>query len=224
MRRDSQYTDPDVLRLLYLNPRNPLGSLGDQDPLPTATVEPPAPPVPPTGGGGGCPALGQYTIKYISSTRERFTYTLVQALRPKVDYLWNPITKNWNRVGEVELIENVPVVKVVTENGAAKIVSYSHPVIQKLDDADGTPAIELKERIDIGRVYGLKAVSCIGLDAVMTKLTEISEIPELPTATVVRIYLETEHIFPCGIVPGRMIMGHNKISIEDQLGNGGGPQ
>ena len=163
--------------------------------------------------------MGQYTIKYISSKQDRFTYTVVEALRPKVDYVWNPITWDWNRVGEVELIENVPVLKIITEDMAAQIVSYPHPVIQALDDADGTPAITLKERLDAGRTYGLKAISCIELEARKTRLASITEAGIM---TVVRIYLETEHLFPCGIVPGRMIVGHNKRSIEEPLG--GGPE
>lgn len=214
MRRDSQYTDPETLRLLYQNPLNPLGGLADQNPLPPPAA-PPVPPVP-QHGPSYCPAVGQWTIKYFSSKRERWTYALVENLRPRVDRLWNPIIKDFDLVEEAEIVDNVPVLRVTTTNRCEQIVSWPHPVIQSFEDKDGTAAEILRERI---KTQEQRAISCVGADAIETGILRIGEIRGVPSMSVVKIHLREWHLFASGSVAGRLIVGHNKQTA----GGGDGP-
>jgi hypothetical protein len=212
--QDSIYTDPDALRLLYLNPKNPLGGLTDPTGPPVTPTAPPPDPPPPN--PPHCPAVGEWTWKYIGSKRGNLTHVRVGSLRTRVDRLYNPITQHFNVIDSIRFIENVPCLRVTTLDGAVQVVSFTHPVIQKLKDAVGRAAEHLMAMLEAGRVYGLGAVSCI--DAV-ANLTKVKKIERAGLRMVAEIKLRKEHIFASGSSPDAMLCGHNKPREE---GGGGG--
>lgn len=210
--QDSSFTNPDSLRLLYLNPRNPLRDL-DMDETsvasPTTPVAQPTTSVPGSGGGGGtpvgCPAFGQWLLERVPHTRAGIRFLLVEdLLKGHPAFLWNPILRTFRRVIAAVLIENVECVQYRTFAGAESIVSYTHPVIQSLIDRHGSQICDLINEPDKSHA----AVSYIDYALIETQIESISAVGK---RNAVKISLEGDDgdIYCCGTDPLKTNLGHN---------------
>jgi hypothetical protein len=222
--RDTAHTNPDSLRLLYKNPKNPLRDLEDDVTAIAQSIVVTSPASPPSGGygggqggggggggGGGCPAVGMFTLTLGHGPIETIRYELVQNLRPYVDWLWNPILQVYDMVTRAEIVKDVECVAVKTTDLCEKIVSRTHPVIQSLADKNGTSINELLSDLEADH----NAVSVIMFD---TAETQIDTIRSVGLRDVVHITLQRWGIYPIGKDPYKTILGHNKR----ELGGGNG--
>lgn len=221
--RDTKYTNPDSIRLLYLNPKNPLKNV-DDDRLGLSLIET-GPALPPSsspsgttgggiggqgggGGGGGCPALGQYTLAWEDAGRGVIIPKFIDDLIVGLDKLWHPIKRYFQEISHIRYID-AECVYVRTFDDADQIVSLSHPEIQSLDDENGTPISDMLANLEASH----KAVSCIDFGV---NETEIAEIRSVGRRTVAHISLVDGFIYACGSNPLRTVLGHNKIApVED---------
>lgn len=221
--RDTAYTNPDNLRLLYKQPKNPLRDLDDISTIAQQIVVT-SPSQPPSGGfggngggngggggGSGCPAVGQFTLKLIDGTHDAVNPEYVENLRPMIDWLWHPIMQIYDRVTHVSIIKDVPCVRVQTFDRAEQIVSYSHPVIQTFKDTKGRSINSMLEDLESSH----SAVSCCAMESAETQIESIASVG---LRDVVRITLERFGIYTCGTDPLLTIVSHNKR----ELGGGGG--
>lgn len=227
--RDTSYTNPDALRTLYRNPKNPLKDL-DEELAATAAIVASAPTgavggAPGSGGGGGgggwtdppCPAFFEFTWAY-DFRLHRPVAKFVQDVVENVDRLWSPIAKEFRLVTRAEHVYNVECVRYRTMyTDVVSVVSLSHPVIQDLDDDRGRQILDMLQNLESGH----RAVSAMGPYQLIQ--TGIEEIASVGKNSVVKITLEGEGggIYASGSHPERMNLGHN---IKNDPPGQGGPQ
>lgn len=198
---DSQYTDPEALRLLYRNPRNQTGAILSEGPVQTVT-SPTFEPVilpPPT----HCPAVGQFTIIRVPNSKHGIMPMLVQLVQRHIDHLWNPITSTFQAVTLARRVKHVPCVKITTTDGAESIVSISDMVIRTLEDDTGRSVAELIAEHDVEH----RIVSCIKYRAGESYIATIEDMGE---QDVIEFSLEDNGIYASGSLPDRMTVRHNK--------------
>lgn len=203
--KDSIYTSPDALRLLYLNPRNPLKETSDQN-APQPIVQPPPPDVPVI--PSHCPAMTEYILACVGTLRPMPQPMPVRALREGMR-LWNPIAKTFGIVEYAEVSENQDCVRLCTYSGAEVLTSISSRGIVNIDDREGRYLFDLimqKDKRD-GAVQWLmgqkNALDCT-----------IEAIADAGKADVMHIMLEKVEgqvpIYATGSRPEKMLCWHNK--------------
>lgn len=217
--RDSVYTDPEKLRILYRNPRNPLKAVED---VQTNGA----------GDGGGeqpiftfnpnqdlpqphfCPYVYQFIPVLLIPRFDRrekgekqIDYKMAGDLQPFVDYAYNPITKKFNKIIKAEIIPNQYLYRFRTKGGYETIGTASHPIIQDLRDQNGKRIIDFQPS---------ESVLCWDSENLIYELSDDSTMHSLDSA--VHITLETEHIYAAGSGNGKLqfILCHNKASNDDQ--------
>lgn len=198
---DSIYTDPEALRLLYLNPKNQTGATLNEGPQPIN----PAPYVPPVYQPGGyCPAVGQFTIVRVPNSKHGIMPVRVEDVQRHVDYLWNPLTASFKPVVRAKRVADVPCLRVTTEEGVESIVSHDDPIIQAFDDDEGCPISKLLEN-----PQGEHAVlACIDF---RLRDSSIAKIEDVGLMDVIEFSLgEGGGIYASGTVANKLTLRHNK--------------
>ena len=211
--QDSIYTSPDFLRLLYLNPRNPLGETGGGGPVFDTVAAPPS--VPPDRPPIGCPAVGEYTLVQ----HPVFVLTqpvMVEKLRVGKDYLWHAIANTFQKVVGVRIIKDVECVRIKTFDGAESVVTLTDQVIQRFADLHGKQIMDLIN--DPDAEHG--AVSCIDLKP---RETTIEWIVSVGRRDAVRISLEGGGIYASGSDPTKTTLRHNTKNLPGNEFTGGDP-
>lgn len=221
---DSPYTNPDSLRLLYLNPKNVLRALnevlGDDEQQQFASL-PMGVPITSggnIGGGGiiddptGCPAVGQYTISLMPGTKSAKYPRLVEELVPGRDSLWQPITKAFRKLVGVRIIPNVECAIYRTFDGAESIVSLTDQIIQAMDDNRGRQLMDLIAEPDASHANVTSIEFQVGISA-------IEWIRSFGRRDVVQLTLEGDNgdIYASGSNPLFLTVRHN-----NKVGPGGG--
>lgn len=211
LKSDSVYTNPDALRLLYLNPKNPLGGLEETKPdvaVPAGQTVPEIHP-PPT-GSGSCPALGQFILIRLDAAKGGITYKKVEEVNAGIDFAWHPVRRTFHQIIAAEIMPEQPLAKVVTFDGAQSICSLTHPVIQDFEDTGGQQVFDLINEPDKAH----KAVSIIDFEVFQT---EIALISAAGTGKCVRISLEDGFIYASGTDPLKTIAAHNKPPVNPNV-------
>jgi len=226
--RDSNYTNPDALRLLYTNPRNALRGLDDlaSDIDASASIASPTGLPPGNISGGalnsgeviGCPVFGEYVLALFPDTRRVTRPVLVENLTICKDYLWQPVTKAFRKVLDVQIIKDVECVRLRTVDGAESRVTLTDRVIQSLADTQGR---DVQSMIDEPHsIHG--AVSLIDFHLYES---EIEWIRSIGRQDAVRISLEGKggDIYASGTDPLKTTLRHNALakpgSGEPPIGN-----
>lgn len=199
---DSQYTNPDALRLLYLNPKNPLGGLGEANPVEAVVPVPevPVPINPPP--GQNCPALGQFILIRLSE-KGGIHYKKVEEIKVFEDYAWNPLTKSFHQIIKADIIKSQACARVRSSAGAETVCTLSEPLIQSFEDNEGTMVFDLVRNPDRSH----KIIETIDFQ---TKESEIHSIANAGFLDVVHISLADGFIYTCGSDPLKTIARHNK--------------
>lgn len=161
-----------------------------------------------SGGGtqGGCPALDQYVAVGTNHDDLRCIKAKSLAGRQGEISLYNPITRNFNLLVDVEIIEQ-PLFKIVTSKGFESIVSQSHKIIVNTADLYGMPLIHYgagRECVsfDQGKLHGENHWN-IHID-------NLIEISDAGIGSVVKISLQTEFIYACGSKKWQFVVSHNR--------------
>lgn len=206
---DSIYTDPEKLRLQYLNPLNPTREIDGlaQSQIETPVVQNPITPATDIPlPDRHCP----HKLDFVVSRAANGSPLPILAVKVKAfeTYLHNPLTGNFNLVIHAEIIKRVRCFEVTTKNGARGIFSESHPILTAELDKFGTTVVDLRERDWI----------LTQIDGEFLPMSQIEKIVLIGLRDVVHITLETEHIFASGRRPLQMIVGHNKaLPTQDQF-------
>lgn len=216
--RDSSYTNPDKLRELYINPKNPLRALEEDSSAAQLVSTNPSLPISGLASGGGnaggevigggsggsgCPILTDYVlIRDASGNVAAIQSQFVKA----GDYLYNPITGEFRKAIYSEILRRQPCVRNTTFDGAEQIVSLSHPVIQSFSDTTGLPVEEMLK--DQTRIYGAVSV----FDYTEAAETDLELVVYIGLRDVQHITLEGAGggIYASGTKPTATILGHNK--------------
>src|SRR5688572_28466023 len=88
----------------------------------------------------GCPALDQYVLAM--GKGNAVVPKPVKDLTTK-DHLYNPLTKNFNKVTRALIVKDEDCLKIQTADFGQIIVSFTHPIIQSFDDKRGAEAERL---------------------------------------------------------------------------------
>jgi hypothetical protein len=160
------------------------------------------------GGGGFCPREDMYVWVCnadAADIRPVRVHYLADNCGRKQFHLYNPITKNANKLVSAVYRHEVPTISFDTERGAAGVVGETHKVIRNPSDLDGH---RLKGYL--GEVLscfkekqGERTVERLYLD-------QLLEVREKDPATVVEISLEKEFIYWMGEDRGCGTLAHNR--------------
>lgn len=168
-----------------------------------------------TGGGDystfsrPCPREDQY-IWICDAQGENIRPVLVSHLADTHDrkpfYLYNPLTKNGNRLVSAEYHYEQRLVRFETGKGASVTVSRSHKVIRNTGDLVGTKLLD----IDVGN----ELLTCFkekqGRENVhRVYLDQLEKIEDAGIGTVVKVSLETEWIYMTGEEKDCGTLAHN---------------
>lgn len=209
--KDSNYTNPDALRLLYLNPRNPTREATDQNQPVTLLQQPPIIQPPPPGGGQtgtGCPALTEYGLACVGTLRPMPQPMPVRVIR-KGMRLWNPIAKTFGIVAYAEVLKDANCVFVRTFSGVECVTSIASKGIVSIDDTKGRRIYDLLTQEDerAGAVQWLMGQPN-ALDCTIEKIADAGK------HDVMHITLEEVDgitpIYATGSTPQKMLAWHNK--------------
>ncbi|MCW5959261.1 MAG: hypothetical protein KIS76_03810 [Pyrinomonadaceae bacterium] len=168
---------------------------------------PPDQDIPGTGGntGGGirpsCPRLDQYCL--IDGGGGKPRTAMVGFLRA-TDLLFDPIAKEFNRIKSLELFENVEIFEFIAANGAVCYSSRSHKAIRNDSDRDGLAVSKFKP--------GDAVLTTAGHETAASKMLLGSRAGR---GDVLKIELETGHIYCAGDTAEKMIVAHNAKSPFD---------
>lgn len=126
--------------------------------------------------------------------------------------LYNPVTRNFNRLVSAEIVRDQPLFKIVTSKGIESIVSQSHKVITDSSDLFGVPLIHYGAgrsilSFDEGRMGKLKNWN--------TYSDTLVEISDAGFGDVVKIALATEYIYACGTKKTEGTCAHNRKANPD---------
>lgn len=208
-------SNPDVIGTAYQVGRNAffevqltLAELYDQrSAMDSSTASSTTTPVL-VGGGGifGCPRVDQYV--WVDEHKAVKAKSLVG--RNDI-HLYNPITRNFNRLVSAEILENQPLFKFVTGKGYESIVSQSHKVITNVSDKVGVMLMH----------YG-QGRECLSFDeGKMGKVKNwniysdhVLEMSNAGFGDVVRITLAKEFIYATG---ANKRMGHVAHNSKDPI-------
>lgn len=160
---------------------------------------------------GHCPELSQYV--WVEKNDHRpypiKVTTLVQWFNDQKEIkLFNPLTRNFNKVTNAEIIKEQPLFKTRTELGAENLTSQSHKIIVNTSQLSGIPLIH----------YGAGR-ECLSFDKADGQWNIFSdtliEIADAGTGDVVNISLDKEFIYASGMTKTQGICCHNvKIFLE----------
>jgi hypothetical protein len=143
------------------------------------------------GGIGTCPSVEDFV----------FTAPDVQKRANLVqdgDILWNPVTKEFDKVIKAEIIPNQKLLKIFTANGCISRSSETHKLLTHANDDRGTPCKDLQ--ID---------------DNLLTykdgflEISNIIRIKDCGFGDVMLIELEHKHLYVSGMEFNKGIVAHN---------------
>jgi hypothetical protein len=209
---DSIYTNPESLRFLYRNPKNPLRDLEEENSQAAQTLVATVPATAPGGGGGGgtgippggCPAVGQLGIVRVPGTFDAKIAIPVQELKIGIDYLWHPIKNLFQRIVALEILKDVECVQYRTFAGAESIVTLTDMVIQSFEDERGRQICELLGDLENSHAN-------VSVSRFLPQEDQIEWIKQAGKHDAVRITLEGERggIYASGTLPDKQTVRHN---------------
>lgn len=200
---DSLYTDPDALRTLYRNPKNPLRDtdVGQSSLSQTAAPTPLVTPLRPADIEPiHCPEIGEWTLG-LDPYGDDCIPMCVKDIR-KGDFIWHPIRERFIEVVYAQPVPNIDCFEVISHEGCGQVVSHSHPVIQCVDDDRGLPVTTLLERVSDALAVILRWGD--------PEQDFIESIRYVGKRDVMHLSLRGGGIFATGTRPDRLVLGHNK--------------
>ena len=149
----------------------------------------------PGGGGIPCPEVMQYVwVQTGGVSMLKFAGSITLD-----DYLWNPISKLFEKVAKADIVEDVDLWEVLGNNTAHAIGSFAHPLIQGVSDTKGL-ALEKCSRY-------MNALSVVQQEL---KDTFIAKVFQRRKGSVMHLETEGEgHIYCAGTDPNKMFAFHN---------------
>lgn len=169
---------------------------------PTSSPTLPDPTEPPV--RGGCPREDEYILMYASVGLPRTVFASDLELG---DLIWNPVTGQPDKIVELERIRNVPTWELKTQNGAASIVSDTHRTIMAEAEFPARKITDLK--------IGEQVVTIDRGRRVDSAIVHVA--PTGHKHTVIRIELESGHLYAAGSTFGKYIAAHNSKQLEEEL-------
>ncbi len=219
--RDSLYTSPDALRAKYRNPRNALGGVEEAASNNIGTTQAVETPTAPTNNNYyapsqyGCPASTEWIL---TVKNRQFLPKQAKDIVPFEDYLFNPLTRRFQKVIKSRLIKDVRCVSVITNEKAETICSYSHPIIRDFFDADGMEIGEMLAR-------QIKRLTAVTWKPDVIDEAKIFWVNDAGRRDVVWISLENNGIYASGTDGEHFVICHNKpanggqseLDIDNQI-------
>jgi len=154
------------------------------------------------GIGVGCPEISQYV--WIDD------HKAIRAKRLKVGMsLYNPITRNFNKLNTVEILKNQPLMKIGTQRGVENIVSLTHKVIKNTADSRGTSLLSYGTGLEL-LSWEAKGDKNIYGDTLV-------EMTDAGFGDVVRVSLDAEFIYASGMTKTKGVLGHNRKDENGEL-------
>lgn len=149
-----------------------------------------------------CPEIMQW-VKVLSAgvIAERLALNVTLS-----DYLWNPISRLFEKVTKADIVENVSLYSAIGANGATAKGSFAHPLIQNTEDKKGVPFEKCGRYMD--------ALSIVSQDLQDTFLSKI-----FPCGRGTVVHLETEgkgHIYCAGTFKEKMFAFHNLKPSDEE--------
>lgn len=153
----------------------------------------------------GCPHIDQYI--WIEGMQAVKASNLIDTNIP----VYNPLTRNFNRVRKARLLPNQSIVKLTTAKGIENIVSTTHQIIRNTADRTGASLMryDVNQEIlsfDEGKTGKNKNWSIY--DDVLIARTEFG------FGDVVEIELEDEWIYASGSTEQAGIVAHNRKQFD----------
>lgn len=205
---DSSYTDPEALRNLYRNPKNPLKEAGVDVGSSQLTTPAAAPLIRPSLDDVApihCPEIGQWTYA-LDPYGSDCIPMMVKDVR-KGDFLWHPVRRQFQEVTFAEAFAGVDCFEIRTHEKYEQVVSDGHPVIQCVGDEHGLPVVKLLERANEALAVILRYDD--------PEQDYIESIRYLGKMAVMHISLRGGGIFATGTRPDQLVLGHNKPPTRD---------
>ena len=156
-------------------------------------------------GVGGCPQVDQYVwtlgMEAIRASK------LVDTESP----IYNPLTRNFNKVKRARILRNQPLVQLGTAKEIKNVVSTTHQIIRNTADLTGISLLRYGTQKDIlsfdegklGKVRHWNIYSDI-----------LTEMIDVGFGDVVELELETEWIYVSGSTKKEGIVAHNRKDPE----------
>lgn len=147
-----------------------------------------------TGGGDTCPTLDQFILIVHDGVIQT---TQVMFLTEK-SVIYDPVSRQAVKVKSCRVVGRQPIMEITTANGARLRASRSHKVIRSIFDKYGTPLEKLNET-----------------DFVLTSINnelykiEAAKIESRGFTDVMKIELESPHIYAVGSSSEKLIVSHN---------------
>lgn len=127
-------------------------------------------------------------------------------------HLYNPLTRNFNLLTAVELIENVPLLRQTTGRGVSLVNSETHKNIRNTSDFTGIKVTSMP----------LKSETLVVEKTLMEKQNQyhlyqdfLSDLNEAKRGNVVKVTLDAEFIYAAGEEEGRAVLSHNRKMIGE---------
>lgn len=153
-------------------------------------------------GGGVCPRLDQYTL-----VRGRFGKAAPKMVCfvTEDDELWSPFLRDFRKIRSARIIRDQEIWELLTATGALGFSSFSHPVIQNLEDRRGRSA----------HLFAMHDTAVTVVDALVLQASRVIFTRDTgERADVLKIEMETdlpeEKIYCYGDNPAKLLACHNK--------------
>lgn len=160
-----------------------------------------------SGGIGGCPEVNQYV--WADNYKAIKAKTLVEV--KKDICLYNPVTRNFNKVTAAEIVEDQPLFKVRTTRDVETIVSQSHKAIVNTSQLNGMFLVHYGVGREIMTFDEGKQGRIKHWNIYIDTLVEMSDAGR---GSVVKISLDNEFIYACGMTKSAGLVSHNRKEFE----------
>lgn len=209
---DDQYSDPELIATQYKVGRNAyfevqltLAEFAESIQSGTGGLQGSPDIAQSLAGAGGCPQVDQYVwtlgMEAIRASK------LVDTEIP----IYNPLTRNFNKVKRARILRNQPLVQLGTAKEIKNVVSTTHQIIRNTADLTGISLLRYGTQKDIlsfdegklGKVRHWNIYSDI-----------LTEMIDVGFGDVVELELETEWIYVSGSTKKEGIVAHNRKDPE----------
>lgn len=159
----------------------------------------------------GCPFIEDYILVGEKGQLPRPILAKSLVSRGSSNYsLYNPITKNFNKVKSARIIYDSPLLRVKTSlKDIGARFSTTHKIIRNASDLVGQSMVDHVLGSELVVTKREKSENKVNFNIYIDSLVDILYNPNL-RGDVVEIELETEYIYASGTEEDEMILGHNR--------------
>lgn len=156
--------------------------------------------------GFGCPFENDFVL--VGEKGDKFPRPVfAKALLSENYSLYNPLTRNYNKIKDVKLIKDVEMYGAFLDNFPLARVSKTHKCILNTNDLNGTFLSKYKKNSEI-----LSILVDVKNQEISLKTNSIELFDYNPTETfnAIEISLEEEFIYCSGVTKTHFLLGHNR--------------